>query len=251
MALFTDGNICSTEDLRQYESSILDVASTEGIELEAKLALARREIGVVITVFLLEQEAGASYARELNNIVVTDALAQWLSLQSLALTYRDVYNIQNNDRYLGKWKEYQRLADEASARFFQVGVGITGDPVAKAALPDCESIGGGTLPLSTYYVQVAWVSASGSIGAPSEALPVTTNPGTLLTVRAVRPPASAVGWMVYVGQSEDEMRRQNLSPIAIGSTWTVPASGIGVGIDGRPGQEPDFYVTRTRGWRRG
>jgi hypothetical protein len=251
MALFTDGNICSTEDLRQYESSILDVASTEGIELEAKLKLAQREIGVAITVFLLEQETGSSHARELNNIVVTDALAQWLSLQSLALTYRDVYNIQNNDRYLGKWKEYERLAEAASARFFQVGVGITADPVAKAALPDCASTGGGTLPLSTYYVQTAWQSAAGSIGAPSEALPVTTNPGTLLTVRAARPPSNAVGWQVYVGQSEDEMRRQTPGPIAIGATWTLPAAGLGPGFDGRPGQTPDLYVTRTREWRRG
>src|SRR3954449_5681659 len=203
MALFTDGSICSTEDLRQYESSILDVANTEGIELGAKLKLAQREIGVAITAFLLEQEAGRSYARDLNNIVVTDALAQWLSLQSLALTYRDVYNIQNNDRYLGKWKEYDRLAEAASARFFQVGVGITGDPVGKALLPDCGSAGGGTLPLSSYYVQVAWQSAVGSIGAPSDALPVTTNPGTLLTVRAVKPPVNAIGWLVYVGQSQD------------------------------------------------
>ena len=200
MALFTDGSICSTEDLRQYESSILDVANTEGIELGAKLKLAQREIGVAITAFLLEQEAGRSYARDLNNIVVTDALAQWLSLQSLALTYRDVYNIQNNDRYLGKWKEYERLAEAASVRFFQVGVGITADPVAKAALPDCGSAGGGTLPVSTYYVQAAWQSATGSIGAPSESLPVTTDPGTLLTVRAVKPPANATGWLVYVGE---------------------------------------------------
>ena len=87
MALFTDGSICSTENLRQYESSILDVASTEGIELGAKLNLAQREIGVAITAFLLETSAGQNYARELGNIVVTEALAQWLSLQSLALTY--------------------------------------------------------------------------------------------------------------------------------------------------------------------
>jgi hypothetical protein len=251
MALFTDGNICSTEDLRQYESSILDVASTEGIELGAKLKLAQREIGVAITAFLLEQESGSRYARELTNIVVTDALAQWLSLQSLALTYRDVYNIQNNDRYLGKWKEYDRLAEGASVRFFQVGVGITADPVAKAVLPDCGSVGGGTSPLSTYYVQTAWRSAAGSIGAPSEPLPVTTNPGTLLTVRAVRPPANAVGWLVYVGQSEDEMRLQSPDPIAIGTTWTLPATGLGPGFSGTPGHTPDFYITRTREWRRG
>lgn len=251
MALFTDGGICSTEDLRQYESSILDVANTEGIELGAKLKLAQREIGVAITAFLLEQETGRSYARELSYIVVTDALAQWLSLQSLALTYRDVYNIQNNDRYLGKWKEYERLAETASVRFFQLGVGITADPVAQSGLPDCGSAGGGTLPLSTYYVQTAWGSVAGSIGAPSESLPVTTNPGTLLTVRAMRPPANAVGWFVYVGPSEDEMRRQNSTSLAIGETWTLPASGLGGGFDGKPGQAPDFYVIRTSEWRRG
>jgi hypothetical protein len=251
MALFTDGNICDTENLRQYESSILDVASTEGIELETKLKLAQREIGVAITAFLLEQETGRSYARELDNIVVTEALLQWLSLQSLALTYRDVYNIQNNDRYLGKWKEYDRLATAASTLFFQVGVGITSDPVAKAALPDCGSAGGGTLPLSSYYVQVAWQSATGSIGAPSDTIPVTTEPGTLLTVRAVRPPANAIGWLVYAGAAEDEMRQQNPTPIAIGATWMLPVNGLGPGFDGRPGQTPDFYVTRSRDWRRG
>ncbi len=251
MALFTDSSICSTEDLRQYESSILDVASTEGIELGAKIQLAQREIGVTITGFLLAQDAGRSYARELSNIVVTDALAQWLSLQSLALTYRDVYNIQNNDRYLGKWKEYERLAAEASVRFFQVGVGITANPVGQSDLPECGSVAGGTLPVATYYVQTAWQGVGGGIGAPSESLPVTTNPGMLLTVRAVRPPTGAVGWFVYVGQSVDELRRQNASPLAIGDTWTLPVSGLGAGLDGVPGQVPDFYVIRTSEWRRG
>ena len=251
MALFTDGSICSTEDLRQYESSILDVASTEGIELGAKLKLAQREVGVAITAFLLDQEAGRSYARELSNVVVTDALTQWITLRSLALTYRDVYNIQSNDRYLGKWKEYERLAAAAGVRFFQVGVGIAIDPVAQSGLPDCGSTGGGTLLLSTYYVQTAWRSAAGSVGAPSESLPVTTYPGTLLTVRAVRPPANAVGWFVYAGQSEDEMRLQNSTPLAIGETWTLAASGLGGGFDGKPGQAPSFYVTRTSEWRRG
>jgi len=251
MALFTDSNICTTEDLRQYESSILDVASTEGIELAAKLKLAQREIGVAITAFLLEHEAGVTYARDLSSVVVTDALAQWLSLQSLALIYRDVYNVQNNDRYLGKWKEYERLAEAASARFYQVGVGITGDPVAQSSLPDCGSVGGGTLPLSTYYVQTAWQSAFGNVGAPSEALPVTTDPGTLLTVKAVRPPANAVGWFAYAGQSEDEMRRQSATTLAIGTTWTLPVGGLGGGFDGVAGQVPDFFVTRSSALRRG
>lgn len=251
MALFTDGSIGRTEDLRQYESSILDVASTEGIELDAKLTLAQREIGVSITQFLLEHQAGSSYARNLTNIVVTEPLAQWHLLQTLALIYRDAYNIQNNDRYLGKSNDYAQLASVASTRLFDIGVGITTDPVAQAALPDCGSAGGGTLPRSTYYVQVAWQNSMGSIGAASEALPVTTEPGTLLWVRAVKPPADATGWMVYAGQSEDDIRQQNATPIPVGATWLLPAGGLGSGFDGRAGQMPDFYVNRRRDWRRG
>ena len=72
MALFTDDSIFNSEDLRKYESSILDMASTERIELDVKLELARREIGVKITEFLLEHEAGVSYARDLTNVVVTE-----------------------------------------------------------------------------------------------------------------------------------------------------------------------------------
>jgi hypothetical protein len=251
MALFTDEGIFSAEDLRRYESSILDMASTEGIELDAKLELARCEIGVKITEFLLEHEAGVRYARDLSHLVVTEPLAQWHAMQTLALIYRDAFNIQNNDRYLGKSQEYERLAKDAGARCFEVGVGITTDPIAKAALPDCGSFGGGTLPLSSYYVQAAWQSSTGHIGAASDLLPVTTSPGTLLTVRAQRPPANAIGWLVYVGQSQDEMRQQNPTPIAIGGTWMLPATGLQPGFDGRAGQRPDFYVTRRNEWRRG
>jgi hypothetical protein len=251
MALFTDEGIFSAEDLRQYESSILDMASTEGIELDAKLELARREIGVKITEFLLEHDPGVSYARHLSHVVVTEPVAQWHSMQTLALIYRDAFNIQNNDRYLGKSQEYERLAKEAGARCFEVGVGITMNPIAKAALPDCGTFGGGTLPLASYYVQTAWQSLTGNIGAPSDLLPVTTQPGTLLTVRAQRPPATAIGWLVFVGQSQDEMRQQNPTPIAIGATWMLPATGLEPGFDGRAGQLPDFYVTRRRDWRRG
>ena len=43
MALFTDGAISSLEDLRAYESTIYDLASTERIDLSRKLVLAHQD----------------------------------------------------------------------------------------------------------------------------------------------------------------------------------------------------------------
>ena len=59
MALFTDGLICDQEVLREYESSILEVARTEELELTPKLRVAQREIGFEIAAFL--QRNGSRY----------------------------------------------------------------------------------------------------------------------------------------------------------------------------------------------
>jgi len=44
MSLFTDGPINGPTDLQNYESAILDVAGTEGIDIGGKGALAQSEI---------------------------------------------------------------------------------------------------------------------------------------------------------------------------------------------------------------
>ena len=71
MSLFNDGNLTTSEDLRAVESAILDVASTEGIELDKKLQVASREIGARITEFLLDNGDNPARARDLQNVVVT------------------------------------------------------------------------------------------------------------------------------------------------------------------------------------
>ena len=44
MALFNDGPISTAADLQQYENSILTVASTENIDLAAKILLAQQDL---------------------------------------------------------------------------------------------------------------------------------------------------------------------------------------------------------------
>src|SRR5574341_803432 len=107
--LFTDGTISTISDLLGYETAILDVASTEHIDLVTKLGLARQEIGLEVAAFLQQQEGvnAALPKPELKHIVVTDALGKWHVFHALALVYRDAYNSQLNDRYEGQWKEYK------------------------------------------------------------------------------------------------------------------------------------------------
>ncbi len=52
--LLTDGNPNDTDDLRVYESAILDVANTEAIDLDAKLGLATEEISEDVLDVLLD-----------------------------------------------------------------------------------------------------------------------------------------------------------------------------------------------------
>ncbi len=251
MALFTDGQITTIDDLRQYESSVLDVANTEGIDLEAKLQLADREVGVQLTAFLLQEQQCPEQARNLSHVLATEPLAQWHTLHSLALIYRDAYNSQLNDRYLGKWQAYDRLAREAMALCLEVGLGIVSDPVVQPALPNCGTATGGSLPATTYYIQVAWQNSRGSIGALSDLLPVNLNGGTVLTVSPVNPPANATGWFIYAGLTDSSVLCQNVTPLPLGATWYSPTTGLSAGVASPAAQKPDFYIKQRRRLPRG
>src|SRR5688572_19413579 len=121
MPLFTDGNIASIEDLKDYESSVLQTANVEGIDVTAKLKLAHRDIGFTIAEHLARH--GFKAPGDLNRVVVSEAILHWHSLQTLELIYRDAYNSQVNDRYLGRWKEYSKASSRAGATATSLGIG--------------------------------------------------------------------------------------------------------------------------------
>jgi hypothetical protein len=68
---------------------------------------------------------------------------------------------------------------------------------------------------------------------------------------ALQAPPAAFGWNVYVGSNTDSITLQNGNPLSIGSTWSLPASGIENGPRGGDGQSPDFIVPISRQIRRG
>ena len=103
MALFNDGPISTAADLQQYENSILTVASTENIDLAAKLLLAQQDLANEVALFLLRRPRRRDYSlwddssasprsRHLTDVVVTDPLRKWHVHRTLALVYRDAYN---------------------------------------------------------------------------------------------------------------------------------------------------------------
>ena len=127
MALFTDGPINGTMDLENYENSILSVANAERIDLAGKSTLAQNEIATELLLFLLRRcrqpdfqwSVTTRQSMGVGDIFVTDPLRRWHAHKTLALVYRDAYNNQLNDRYKGKWKEYEQLAKvsaESSSR---------------------------------------------------------------------------------------------------------------------------------------
>jgi hypothetical protein len=247
MSLLIDGNVAQLTDLSEYESSISDVATAEGIDLFAKLSVARLEVTLAIQKFLLDSiETGFG----INNIVVTEGLRQWHILQTLSVFYRDAYSQQLNDRYKAKWKEYGQLAVDASAVYFAIGVGIALSPIPKPQLARLAQTVGSQQAM-TWFVRTSWVSTRSVESAPSLVNAFTTQEGSALTVTCTSPPREVNNWNVYVGLAADAMVRQNLTPIPIHQTWVMPAGLIADGEQPTGGQGPDTYVKKRNVFRRG
>lgn len=249
MALLVDGNPSQITDLANYESSIVEVAATEGIDLTAKLTVAALEASLELQRFLVRQLGGQSFT--LGNVAVTDGLKQWHTLLALAATYRDAHFQQLNDRHKQKWKEYERLAKAAGQMLLETGVGLVFNPLAKPVQPLVSQMAGNQ-PARTYYVRVAWLDATGAESTPSETTAMTTMEGTALTVRAIGAPASAVGWNVYAGLRDDLVSKQNNGQLTLGSTWTLPSAGLltSGAVPGN-GQNADYYLRHVPVLQRG
>lgn len=257
MALFTDGPLNTTLDLQNYENSILQVASTEQIDLAGKSTLAQGEIATELMLFFVRRYRQADFpwlvsvrrAIDLDDVVVTNPLRQWHAHKTLALVYRDAYNNQLNDRYQGKWTEYEQLAKESARNYFQIGVGLVSGPIAKPNLPILTAVPGPG-PAATYYVAVAWVNEAGHIGSASDVAQLTALTGQQLQVAAANPPANAAGWNAYVGQSPETITLQNSNPIPVGRTWTM-ATELQTGASPGQGQKPVWFLKDQRLIERG
>ncbi|HSW49934.1 MAG TPA: hypothetical protein VLH09_07145 [Bryobacteraceae bacterium] len=245
MALFTDGTISTLEDLRSYESSIYDLASTERIDLSRKLVLAQRELEIELTSKFFRDSHD-----DLQRVVVTPPLHLWHLFHTLSLAYRDAHHSQLNDRYLAKWREYEKLSKWALTNLLASGVGMVGEPIPKAAPPTLTTAIGSS-GAEMYWVRAAWVGQNGEEGCPSEPAVLSAAEGTVPVAVAGEAPAIATGWNVYAGTAIDTTRLQNASPIPLGSIWTMPSTGLEAGRIAASGQSPSSYLRAEQVLRRG
>lgn len=259
MALFTDSDVITLDDLLPFEGSLVQVSSTHGIDVQAKIKLATDEIGDRLMLDLLR--AGQSDPQWLNRaklglstVVVTSPLFRWLCFDSLARVYAEAYNVQLNTRFKGKWNEYQQQSNAASELCLTSGVGIVLNPLPRPAIPTI-STGTGPFQASSIFAQVTWVDRLGNESAPSSINGMILSGSASLQVSMAetsnQTPLAAVGWNVYASTSQQGLALQNSSPAPVGSPWHMSNSGLTVGAAPRNGQIPDVTVACIRRWQRG
>jgi hypothetical protein len=104
-------------------------------------------------------------------------------------------------------------------------------------LASCSSSAGGALPATNYLIKVTWViqTQDGTQweSLPSEETSFAVAASNLLNVASppnTVMPYALIGWNVYVGTTSGEEALQNSSPIAIGTPWIEPTSGLLVSL---------------------
>lgn len=259
MALFTDADIVTLDDLLQFETSLVQTASSHGINVDTKIALAQNAISDRLLLWLLS--VGASDPQWLNRriiglstVVVTPTLKRWLCFDSLSRFFAEAYNVQLNTRFQGKWTEYQTASKDAAEMVFMSGVGIVYVPLPKPAMP-LVAIEVGTVSPLALFIQTTWTDSHGDESALSPIngviLDGTSNIVVGMSEGALDAPAKAAGWNLYIGTTDSDVTRQNNVPLAIGSTWILPPTGLMDGPAPVNGQQPNFYVSLSRQIHRG
>ena len=259
MALFTDADVVMLDDLLEFETSLVQVASSHGINVETKIKLSTDAISDKLLLWLLR--AGASDPQYLNRrllglstLVVTPVLQRWMCFESLSRFFSEAYNVQLNTRFQGKWTEYQAQASEASNLVLMSGLGIVYNALPKPATP-LVSVQDGNAPALAIFIQTAWVDGHGNEGAGSPVngviLAGESSVAVAMAEGALKVPKTAAGWSVYAGTEEDDLTRQNSAPLSIGSTWQLPGTGLVDGPQAMGGQQPDYYIILPRISQRG
>lgn len=233
--LFTDGIILTIQDLREHDNLVLDVASTEAIELSSKLSVAQRDLGYDLSSFLTGNGVGI----DLSRVVVTNQLRDLLAAYTLAAVYSDAYNTHLNDRYLGRWKEFATTKERGLLRLLATGIGISAAPMSRAEAPAVETSSTGDLSAGSYSIQILWQHLAGNIGEKSVPVLVDFEGGSI-AVKPVKTPPNAAGWHVFIG-AQDAADRQSTSLLAPGQTWTQ-AADLRSDLTGPEVSGPDYYV---------
>ena len=253
--LLTDGSPNTIDELRVYESAVAEVAHTEMIDLAVKLDLATEEVAQDVLDFLLDRRGADPHAAGrrgigVSDVAVTRQLKRWHALHALEIFYRDAFNNQLNDRYQEKFREYHRLSKSAREQTFHFGVGLALIPLPQAPPPVLSSVAG-SIPQTTYYARASWTGTGVQEGAPSEMTTYSAPAGALPVAQMLNAPIGATGFSVYLGLTSETVTLQNAAPVAIGSSFVLPGTGLIQGKVPGQGQAGDIFISGMWMLRRG
>lgn len=126
--------------------------------------------------------------------------------------------------------------------------------VAAPAAPTLSQTPAGALAATTYFVKITYVNAAGETTPSAEAsLAVSVN-NVLVVTSPSNPGGSVTGYNVYVSTSTGTETKQNGgTPIAIGTNWTEPTSGLvsGAALPGSNTAQISGEVTTGSGYTQG
>ena len=255
MALLTDGSPNTIEALKALESSITDVAAIECVNLDVKMAVALEEVNESLMAYLMQlgpkdPQFAARRRLGVSTVAVTPPLRRWHAQLSIALTYRDAYHNQLNERYHAKWAYFFAAASDARKLLMQTGLGLVNQPVPGATVPNA-GVALGSWPAGAYAIQVAWVDGSGQVGAPSPATTVELTTASAPSISLGTVPQGIAGWNIYAGNVGDTLALQNSQPLAVTTSWVPTSTGPQSGAAPGSGQQPDRYITDTQVLLRG
>lgn len=257
MALFTDANVVTLDDLLEYENALAEVSSSHNIDVDKKINLAVASVGDKLLLWLRKMgPADPQWLQRqqlgLSTVVVTSTLQRWLCFDSLTRFFAEAYNVQLNTRFQGKFTEYQRLAEDAASMVFASGLGLVYAPLPAPALP-MVTLSAGTVTAEAIFVQTAWTDKDGNEGALSPVNGVIVNNASTISVAMTETtaPAAAIGWNLYASTRADTLTRQNRSPLPAGTNWQLPLAGLIVGEKPINGQQPNVNLTLARELQRG
>ena len=93
--------------------------------------------------------------------------------------------------------------------------------------PTASAVSGGALAAQNYWIRISYVTSLGETPASDE-LEIHLDAGTLVKIASPAADAGglATGWNVYIGSTTMAETLQNALPIAIGTSWTMPSSGM-------------------------
>ena len=105
------------------------------------------------------------------------------------------------------------------------GLGVAFPTNTPPAAPTLSSVAAGTLAATTYYVKITYVNAAGET-LPSAEASLAVAADYVLSVASPAATSGASGWNVFVSTTSGTETLQNSSPIAIGTAWQEPTTGL-------------------------